>query len=302
MSVESCTAFLELTQEDPAFAGALKAVTDTRELVALGRRNGYSFDPDDFLAATSAMSATAPAAPAQPVAADSDCAQTGVHHFEFDLRDLPAMQPVADELANLTIKPQSVDLDAFRGAFRREDLDWTSMSPAAAGFGERYEEVMRRHWTGGPGDEHSRRDFHLVNLDEHVDHPLYRQYFEAKRRTVRHLERAFGCEIRFSGSMWYPPFSYRLWHTNETQPGWRMYVMDFDEELAESDSRSFFRYMNPETTELVTLRDRPRMVRIFKIDQRPDRLLWHCIVNGADRNRWSFGFAIPDDWMARLSV
>lgn len=304
MSVEACAAFLELTQDDPAFAGALKAVTDSRELLRLGRRNGYTFDLEDVVAASSAMGARgAPrAAASRPAGSDGGDSETSVSHFELDLRDVPALRPAAEELARLTIKPGSVDLDAFRAAYRQEDLDWTSMSPAAPGFGQRYEEVMRSHWIPGAAGDADRRDFHLVNLDEHVDHPLYDEYFEAKRRTVGHLERAFSCEIRFSGSMWYPPFSYRLWHTNETQPGWRMYLVDFDEEIAEDDMRSFFRYMNPQTSELVTLRDRPRMLRIFKVDQRPDRLLWHCIVNGADRHRWSFGFAIPDDWMARLGV
>lgn len=174
------------------------------------------------------------------------------------------------------------------------------MSPAAPGFARRYEEVMAPHWTGQVEGEFGRRDFHLVNLDQHVDHPLYERYFEAKTRTIAHLEQTFGSEIRFSGSMWYPPFAYRLWHTNETQPGWRMYLIDFDEEITPSDTQSFFRYMNPRTKEIVTLRDRPGMLRIFKAEQQKDRLFWHCIVNGANRNRWSFGFVVPDDWMSRL--
>jgi hypothetical protein len=132
-----------------------------------------------------------------------------------------------------------------------------------------------------------------VNLDQHVDHSLY-AYFDAKMRTIRQLERVLGCEIQFSGSMWYPTLAYRLWHTNETQPGWRMYLIDFDEPIAPADIRSFFRYMNPQTKEIVTLQDRPKMLRFFKVDQRADRLFWHCIVNR------SFGFFVPDDWMARL--
>jgi hypothetical protein len=302
MSVASCTAFLQHSQDDPDFAALLRAVTDTRELIALGLRSGYSFDLDE-LATASSMRAVAQAPPTDPLCRpDADgTGDTTFHHYEFDLHEIPAMQPLAAELAQLTIKPTSVDLEAFHAASRPDDLQWTSMSPAAPGFSERYDEIMGRHWDGSSGEHHERRDFHLVNLDQHVDHPLYESYFEAKLRTVRHLEHVFGCNIRFSGSMWYPPFSYRLWHTNETQPGWRMYLVDFDEMVAPTDARSFFRYMNPRTKDLVTLRDRPKMLRIFKVDQRPDQLLWHCIVNGADRNRWSFGFVVPDDWLERLS-
>jgi hypothetical protein len=38
------------------------------------------------------------------------------------------------------------------------------------------------------------------------------------------------------------------------------------------------------------------------VEQRPDKLFWHCIVNGAERNRWSFGFVVPDNWMSRLPI
>jgi hypothetical protein len=169
------------------------------------------------------------------------------------------------------------------------------MSPADPEFERRYAEIM-----AADSGQQEGRAFHLVNLDQHVDQPLYDRYLQAKRRLVGHLEQVFGPEVRFSGSMWYPPFAYRLWHTNETQPGWRMYLYDFDEEIDRSDTRSFFRYMNPQTKELVTLPDRPRMLRFFKVEQHPDRLFWHCIVNGAERNRWAFGFVVPDDWQSRL--
>jgi predicted ribosomally synthesized peptide with nif11-like leader len=300
MSVASCTAFLEQVQDDPGLGELLRAVTDTRELVALGHRSGYSFDVEDLMTASSALSAQQAALAAPTTSTDDGLRETEILHHEIDLDDLPEMKPVVSELANLTIKPESVDLDLFRAALRHDDLKWTSMSPAAPGFQARYDEIMTQHWTGTSSNEHNRRDFHLVNLDQHVDHRLYDGYFEAKIRTIRHLEHVFGCEIQFSGSMWYPPFAYRLWHTNETQPGWRMYLIDFDESIAPSDTRSFFRYMNPQTKELVTLQDRPKMLRFFKVDQRADRLFWHCIVNRADRNRWSFGFVVPDDWMARL--
>ncbi len=102
--------------------------------------------------------------------------------------------------------------------------------------------------------------------------------------------------------MWYPPHSYRLWHTNETQPGWRMYVVDLDEPFENEHDTSFFRYQNPQTGQIVTLHEKPRIVRFFKAEQDPDRLFWHCIVNPTDRHRWSFGFVVPDDWQDKIRV
>jgi hypothetical protein len=118
---------------------------------------------------------------------------------------------------------------------------------------------------------------------------------------IRTLEEFFESEVRFSGSLWYPPSAYRLWHTNETQPGWRMYVVDFDKPPADPADSSFFRYMDPRTQEIVTLRERPRMVRFFKAEQDPGRLFWHCIVNPTQRHRWSFGFVVPDHWMTAIA-
>ncbi|MDN3353269.1 hypothetical protein [Actinomadura sp. DC4] len=140
--------------------------------------------------------------------------------------------------------------------------------------------MTRAHWRDPAlGSGAPRRDLHLVNLDEHADHPGYDGYLEAKHRVIRTLEDFFGSEIRFSCSLWYPPSGYRLWHTDETQPGWRMHVVDFDER----PEASFFRYMDPRTHEIVTLRERPRTVRFFKIEQDPRRLLWHCVANPAPR-------------------
>ncbi len=304
MSVDAYTTFLEQTQREPDLGQFLRAITDTRELIVLGRKHGYSFDLQDIMAASSARSREETVlSSGLPQVSDADAGgETTICSYEFNLSDIPDLQPVLAELANLTIKPSTVDLDRFHASFRRDDLEWTSMSPAASEFERCYEEVMAPHWNGQVEHEFSRRDFHLVNLDQHVDHPLYERYFEAKTRTIAHLERIFGSEVKFSGSMWYPPFAYRLWHTNETQPGWRMYLIDFDEEIPASDTRSFFRYMNPHTKEIVTLPDRPRMLRFFKVEQRKDRLFWHCIVNRADRNRWSFGFVVPDDWRSRLPI
>ncbi len=300
MSVQSCTAFLEEARVDPELEELLRAVTDTRELVALGERSGYEFEAEDLAAAAADLSSTP--GTSEPVPAKkTEAGESAIHHYELDLLAIPELAPILDELPHLTIRPGSVDLGQFASAFRDDDLAWTEMSPAEPGFRDRYEQAMATHWRGVERAS-PRRDFHLVNLDQHVDHALYGDYLEAKVRTVRHLSRIFDFDIRFSGSMWYPPHAYRLWHTNENQPGWRMYLIDFDDAIAPSDMRSFFRYMNPESQELVTLQDRPKLLRFFKIEQRDDALFWHCISNGAQRNRWSFGFVIPDDWMTRLQA
>jgi Nif11 domain len=305
MSVDSCLDFLRETNRSFELRQQLRATTDVKELVALGKRRGYVFDIEELGRASSSLAEGNESIETdqQGEPADNTATTSQFYHYEFDLAQLSGFGEVTAVLANLKIKPPTVDLEFFEKSFREDDFQWTSMSPAAPGFRGRYEEVMRSHWQSDlPTHEFSRRDFHLINLDQHVEHPLYDQYFQAKTRMIATLEEHFGSTVQFSGSMWYPPLGYRLWHTNETQPGWRMYLIDFDGPFEDSYAASFFRYMNPETKEIVTLRERPKLARFFKIEQEDDKLFWHCIVNATVHNRWSFGFAVPENWMDKLQV
>lgn len=305
MSVESSRAFLQIAYDSPELKQRLKAVTGTQEIVRLGLRYGYTFDVPELMEASSSFTGApddTPRAGRRGRPTVTGDAGTGPLHHEYRLDDLPALRGVIDQLPHLKVRPPSVDLGRFEATFREEDLRSTAMSPADPAFQAWHETMMKAHWRDPAlGSGAPRRDFHLVNLDEHIDHPGYDRYLEAKHRTVRTLEEFFDSEVRFSGSLWYPPSSYRLWHTNETQPGWRMYVIDFDEPPADPADTSFFRYMDPRTQEIVTLGERPRMVRFFKAEQDPARLFWHCIVNPTPRHRWSFGFVVPDDWMTAVA-
>lgn len=294
MSIAACIAFLRDAGTSEELKQSMKAVTDTREVIALGQKYGYAFDVDDLLAASSSLSAENGSHNTT-----SQQARPAFYHYEFAMDQLPGFAGVIREMSNLLIKPSSVDLRLYAHCFRDDDFHFTSLSPASPEFQQRYQEIMHARQETSPGE--FRRDFHLVNLDQHVDHPQYEPYFQAKTRMISLLEGFFGGEVRFSGSMWYPPQAYRLWHTNETQPGWRMYLIDFDEPAGDPAGTSFFRYMNPESKEIVTLTERPRLVRFFKIEQEREKLFWHCIVNATTRNRWSFGFAVPENWLERCA-
>lgn len=310
MSVESCTAFLHATRTSPTLGRQLKAMTAVPELVRLGRRHGYVFDAHDLAVASSAMKSPEGGPPAGRAdrAAPADRAdrpgrppEMSAYHYEYRLAEVPGLDVIGAELPRLKVSPPSVDLDQFDRAYREDDLRSTSMSPADPEFRAWYAEMRAAERQGPRGDGGPRRDFHLVNLDEHTDHEGYEGYLAAKTRTISALEAFFGAEIRCSGSMWYPPGGYRLWHTNQNQPGWRMYVIDFDGAFDDPAETSFFRYLNPRTRAIVTLPERPRMVRFFRAEQEPSRLFWHCIVNPTARHRWSFGYVVPDDWHDALA-
>jgi hypothetical protein len=220
MSVQSSEAFLRIAYKTPSVAQQLKATTGIQEIVRLGERHGYDFSINDFMEAASFFRPEN--APPRPEPAPAPTSTTFLHH-EYRLEDVPGFEPVIAELPQLKVQPPTVDLAQFHHSYRADDEATTSMSPADPTFQQWHAAMMKEGWQdpsrghGGP-----RRDFHLINLDEHTEHPSYEAYFDAKTRTIAALENLFDSEIKFSGSMWYPPHSYRLWHTNETQPGWRM--------------------------------------------------------------------------------
>ena len=129
------------------------------------------------------------------------------------------------------------------------------------------------------------RSREVVRLRQRVDGAIARKI----RRT---FESRTPLTVTTSGHFWYPPGGYMAWHTNSGAPGWRMYVVWTDDA-----GRSFFRYRNPRTGEIVTSPDSGFDVRMFEI--RADRPLWHAIRS--DTHRFSLGYVVhPTTRAARL--
>ena len=314
MSVESSRAFLRIAYDSPELMQQLKAVTGTQEIVRLGLRYGYTFDVPELMEASSSFTGAPDGRGARrgrvlacrsavPGPRDPRRRARLLHH-EYRLDDLPGLKgvhrpapPPQDQASVGRPRPAS------RATFREEDLRTTSMSPADPGFQAWHESMMKAHWRDPAlGSGAPRRDFHLVNLDEHVDHPGYDRYLEAKHRMIRTLEKFFGSEVRFSGSLWYPPSSYRLWHTNETQPGWRMYVIDFDEPFADAGRHLVLPLHGPAHR---GDRHAAGSARGWSVSSRPSRTPASCSGTASStprtRHRWSFGFVVPDDWMTAIA-
>ncbi len=298
MSKEATIKFYEEIFRQESLKQKFKAITTQQEFIKLAEQYGFTFTKSDLVEASYQGKSLYP-----------EYLDTGFskkfplkYHYEFVFSDLPGFSEIAQEFEKLKIKPSTVDLKLYSKTFREDDLKFNSVSPSEPKFQLLYEYLLKSYVeldVPEPKPEYTWRPFHLINLDCHIEHSLYESYFQSKVNFLTFLEKLFDTEIRFSGSLWYPPSAYRLWHTNETQPGWRMYFVDFDGDL-DKDDKSFFRYMNPKTKELVTLVEKPKIVRFFKIEQDKDKLFWHCIINATKLNRWSFGFLISDSWMNKL--
>ena len=304
MSKEAVINFYEAIYNSEELKQEVKSITRPEELTKLGARNGYYFTREDITQADASW-ARKNSKPLFTTDSDTDVTHNfpQCYHYEFKFSEIPGFEEIAQEFEKLKIKPSTVDFNLYEQNFREEDFKTTYASPASPGFKQLYDELQNSYLdldVPDPKPEYAWRPFHLINIDAYVDHPLYEDYFQTKVRLIKLLEDFFATQVRFSGSFWYPSNSYRLWHTNETQPGWRMYLVDFDYFEPKGEGEAFFRYMNPKTKELVTVEERPKVVRFFKIESEPSKLFWHCIANTTKSNRWSFGFEISSKWMNKL--
>lgn len=98
----------------------------------------------------------------------------------------------------------------------------------------------------------------------------------------------FACEYltewrqkRVSGFFYYPKGAYMGWHTNYKTQGNRLYLVHADE-----DRKSFFRYQDQETKEVVTLWDKKGW-NLYQFNISEANPYWHCV--GSMCNRVSLG-------------
>ncbi|MBC6480581.1 MAG: Nif11 family protein [Hormoscilla sp. GM7CHS1pb] len=305
MSKDAVLKFYDAIENTDALKQQCKAITRPEEIVKLGAKHGYFFTGEEMTAADADYTQKREKPLITIDSSDSDKSFPQAYHYEFKCSEIPGFEEISQEVEKLEIKPDTVDIELFEKSFREFDLQFANVSPVSPEFKARYLKSLETYLDLGvePRPEYAWSQFHLINLDRYVDHALYEDYFNSKVKLIKQLEYFFETDLRFSGSLWYPPNAYRMWHTNETQPGWRMYFVDYDnyEELTGED-RAFFRYMNPETKELVTIAEKTKVVRFFKIESAPDKLLWHCIVNRTKANRWSFGFNLSHKWMNKLLI
>tara|TARA_Y100000310_G_C20676365_1_gene813307 strand:- start:682 stop:1272 length:591 start_codon:yes stop_codon:yes gene_type:complete len=93
------------------------------------------------------------------------------------------------------------------------------------------------------------------------------------------------CFINWSNYIIYPQDNgFMGWHTNITTPAMRLYL-----NYADEDDKSFFRYIHPQTGEMITSYDKKGwQARVFNISR--SEPFWHCIR--ASTPRLSLGFRI----------
>ena len=142
------------------------------------------------------------------------------------------------------------------------------------------------------------QSFNARNLERTwMDRDVAKQRRALDRIVLGKLRESFPGERRLStltsGHWWYPPGSEMGWHTNSDSPGWRLYLVH-----AEEPGRSGFRYLHPESGDVVTDLDREWCARLFLVPR--DRPFWHAVFS--ETNRFSFGYLVrPRSWSGDLA-
>src|SRR5690606_37596664 len=140
--------------------------------------------------------------------------------------------------------------------------------------------------------------FNASTVEDSVDSQEVRRLREtADRLVVQKLRQALRSSsplaITGSGHLWYPPGRCRGGHTTRGAPGWRVYLTH-----AQEPGRSFFRYRDPATGQVITTPDHAWDVRLFRIDRQVP--LWHAVYSETDR--FSFGYMVhARPWWKRLT-
>lgn len=114
------------------------------------------------------------------------------------------------------------------------------------------------------------------------------------------LNSIFDTECQPLGDFIYPPGGFRTWHTNKFDvPNDQTSVWAIFFVFAEKSDASFFRFIDPNSGEMITSWDKVACANVFRISRTP--LIWHCI-KAEDTTRWSIGFHLPDHWQEILDT
>lgn len=209
---------------------------------------------------------------------------------------------LARQLATL---PTRLDLDHYaraeedsaigigrRQVLRPPDVDFFSARErrvhAQTTLGAMVRAVKAARGGGGVGRE--RPQWQLGPTNCYLDLPSPRT---APLRLA--LEAFFETECICIGDQFYPPGAFRAWHTDRyayTGSGWTVFLVQVAQPFMSS-----FRYVDPQSGELVVVPDRDDMAYFFRAAEAP--LFWHSVLCEGTY-RWSQGFTLPADWHSRV--
>lgn len=214
--------------------------------------------------------------------------------YSFSIDEIKGFEEISRSAKALSQVPPDFNLSAVHDFVGKERFDRMRQSLEQAPNKEKalkHEAEAHLHKTLPKLNSAIQETNHLKGAEWSL-RPGYIAYNPASNRINALNEQVddyFGVHCECSGDFLYPTGGFRGWHTNKYDgESWTLFLIDVDKPRS-----SFFRFIDPETNEVITHWDEPGTVNVFKISA--SQLLWHCI-GSVDANRWSQGFLVPDNW------
>ena len=217
--------------------------------------------------------------------------------YSFQLKDLPKFEQAIQIIGELASVPKELDRNFFLN-------QWQQNETYANGRMEVYHRPIVDQMLRREAEEAFRRKLPYLRKDRAVKKPdvtpktgewAFSQGHYAHQLNSRSAELQAMVDAIFEqhchpvGDFIYPPKGYRSWHTNKfDSESWAIFFVHVDQA-----EKSFFRFIHPDSGEMITSWDQPFSINIFQIQANP--LFWHCIAS-EEAVRWSQGFLIPDNW------
>ncbi len=198
------------------------------------------------------------------------------------ITDFTLFEIIKNKILNGEVKPKPIPMP--------QDFKWDVSPPAETTFKKNKDVIEERLGEKKLNDIYSKYgDLVVAKYRDNYDNDnryVYSEFYtDIKQKSIKQnilINRTFGGDYNPSGIFWYPPTGYCGWHTNSNNPGERIYVV-----WNEEDDKSFLRYKDFETGEIVTKWEKKGWsVNRFTIPK--SYPFWHCI--GSYTNRVAFGF------------
>ena len=244
-----------------------------------------------------------PAAPMSDALAASDSCAGRFFALPFDA--IAGFEEVAQTARSLATLPVGLDLEHFARSDEDSDIGRRRNRLRAPPDVERMSFVERRsvgakkldrlarriEATRGKPQPEARHEWRIGTTNFYFRNPSPR--IAPLRRSMEHF---FDGECPCVGDQFYPPGSFRGWHTDQfSYVGWAVALV----EVAEP-GKSSFRYVDPRSGEMVVVPDRNDVAYFFR-PSAEEPLFWHGVLC-EDTFRWSQGFSIPQDWRSRIRL
>ena len=234
-------------------------------------------------------------------AASDSCAS---RFFALPFDAIAGFEDVAETARSLATLPVGLDLEHFARADEDSDIgrrrnrlrappDVTRMSFFERRFAaaRKVERLARRIEARRGRRQPERYEWRIGPTNFYFRNPSPR-IAPLRRR----MDAFFGGACRCVGDQFYPPGSFRGWHTDRfSYVGWVVFLVE-----VAAPGKSSFRYVDPRSGKMVVVPDRNDIAYFFRTSAE-EPLFWHGVLC-EDTFRWSQGFSIPQDWRSRIRL